>query len=365
MLIGGDEPGVVVYRNPVEADGIDAIDAYSRRLVDALCTVGGPATYANSGLAALLAGSGHAPGWIVLQYNPFSYGTWGFAPALVRDVIRVRRRWPRTRLVLSVHEAWVSACDWRSALMGTYQRAQLQLLLRLIDRVIVVRETLAHELGRPCTHVPVGSNILPVAVAREDARARLGLAGQVVVALFGRRNPSRALTHAHAAIAALASQHGPDGVYVFNLGSDSPIPVVPPGVTIESPGALCDYDLSIRLIASDVLLLPFTDGLSTRRGTLMAGLAHGLPVVGLVGFNTDSVLVDNAQAMVLSPSPDAEAYARATIQLTRDPLAMREVGRAARRLYARNFDWSVIARTVLTVVFGGGESPKSRQGRAS
>ena len=46
----------------------------------------------------------------------------------------------------------------------------------------------------------------------------------------------------------------------------------------------------MHLRASDMLLLPFSDGASTRRTTLMAGLSHALPVVGLQRTETDRVL---------------------------------------------------------------------------
>lgn len=344
--------GVVVYRASHTAGEIDAIDAHSRCLVAALEALGSPTTYQPAGLAAMLA-QGAPPSWTLLQYNPFSYGTWGFAPGLMRDVVTLKRRWPRSRLVISVHEAWVPMRDWRSTLMGGYQRVQLRALLRLAHGVIVAREKLRDELPCACTHIPVGSNVLPTAVTAAEARRRLGLTSRLVVALFGRRHPSRAIGHAEAAIAAIASEHGAERLCVLNLGSDCPTPMVPGGVEVRSPGELSDDDLSLHLRSSDVLLLPFDDGLSTRRGTLMAGLAHGVPVVGMTGFNTDRVLVDNSAAMVLTTNADVDGYARAAARLTRDPARMREIGAAGRELYERSFDWPVIGRSVLAVVLGG------------
>jgi glycosyltransferase involved in cell wall biosynthesis len=345
-----ERPGVVVYLNSSESSEIDAIDAYSRRLVTALKGLGRPTTYQDAGLSAVLASVSNSPRWMLLQYNPFSYGTWGFAPALVRDAIMVKRRWPRSRLVISVHEAWVPIGDWRSALMGGYQRAQLRSLLRLANGVVVAREKLQQELRCSCTHIPVGSNVVPVPVTVDDARHRLDLAGRLVITLFGRRHPSRALSHAEAAIAALASEHGPDRLCILNLGSDCPILAAPAGIEVRSPGLLTDEDLSLHLRASDVLLLPFTDGLSTRRGTLMAGLAHGVPVVGLSGSNTDRVLIENSGAMMMMPNGALDDFACAVVRLTRDPSRMRDIGVAGRELYERTFDWPVIAREVLAVV---------------
>jgi glycosyltransferase involved in cell wall biosynthesis len=340
--------GLVTYRHVRSAS---AIDEYSRHLVRALRDTGIPADYEDGGLEAVLRRAAR-PRWVLLQYNPLSYARWGFAPGLVRDAISLRRRWPRTPLVVTVHEPWVTIRGWRSALMSAYQRVQLRSLLRVADGVIVVRETLVRELGRACTHVPVGSNIVPVKVTRATARARLGIEvdGTLVVALFGTAHESRALDHAEAAIAQLSARRGANRLCVLALGRDSPTPAHPAGVEVRTPGSLASAELSLHLRASDVLLLPFTDGLSTRRTTLMAGLAHGVPVLGLRGVNTDRVLVGDAGAMVMTPCGDHAAYARAAVELTEDPARMRAVGDAGKRLYERSFDWPVVARMTVTAL---------------
>jgi glycosyltransferase involved in cell wall biosynthesis len=342
----------VAYRHDRPAS---AIDEYSRHLVRALREAGIAAGYEDGGLSAVLARAA-PPSWILLQYNPLSYARWGFAPGLVRDAISVRRRWPRTPLVVTVHEAWVPIEDWPSALLGTYQRAQLRSLLRAADGVIVVRETLADELGCACMPIPVGSNIAPIGLAPAAARAELGLGDTLVVALFGTRHPSRALDHAEAAIAALASRRGAGGVCVLNLGRDSPALAVPADVEVRMPGSIAGADVSLHLCASDILLLPFTDGLSTRRTTLMAGLAHGLPVVGLRGVNTDRILIRHADATVMTPCGDPDRYAQAAVELTEDRARLQAIGEAGRRLYERSFDWPVVARMVIAALRGSDRS---------
>jgi glycosyltransferase involved in cell wall biosynthesis len=178
----------------------------------------------------------------------------------------------------------------------------------------------------------------------------LRVSGKLVLALFGTAHPERAWDYAEAAIAALASEHGADGLCVLNLGQCSVIPDVPPNVHVYTPGFLPNDALSLHLRASDVLLLPFTDGLSTRRGTLMAGLAHSLPVLSLQGVNTDRVLVEHTEAMVLTPCGDLDAYVREAVQLARDPARLRAIGEAGRNLYESDFDWPVLARMVLAAL---------------
>jgi glycosyltransferase involved in cell wall biosynthesis len=340
-----DGAGIVVYR---ASAGVDAIDEYSRRLVQALRATGEDTRYVADGLASVRRSTGQPP-WVLLQYNPFGYGRWGVAPGLVRDAIALRRR-TGMPLGVMVHEAWVDMADWRSTVMGAWQRLQLRSLLRFADVVMTSTQALARELGRGAIHVPVATTITPIATTTRSARDRLGLADELVVALLGRANPSRALDYAAAAIAAIAEARGARALTVLNLGADAPPLEVEPAVDVRTPGRLEAGELSLRLSASDVVLLPFTDGVSTRRTTLMAALAHGRPVVGLHGHNTDEVLVDHPEALTLTPVGDPGAFARAAVALASDPDRLDAAGAAGRRLYAEQFDWPVLAQRVLSAL---------------
>jgi glycosyltransferase involved in cell wall biosynthesis len=336
--------GVIAFRARA---GIDSIDQYSRHLVGALEATGVETRYLTTGLSVLPSDSDIA--WVLLEYNPFSYGRAGFAPGLVRDVIRLRRR-ARVPLAVMVHEAWVDIHGAKSAAIGLWQRAQLRGLLRFADRVMTSTEALAREIGDGAVHVPVPANITPVPATPASARDRLGLDGKLAVSLFGRANPSRALRYAEAAIAALADARGPGRLAVLNLGADAPALDVPAGIEVSRPGPLPAEELSLWLSASDIVLLPFVDGVSTRRSTLMAALAHGRPVVGLRGRNTDSILVDASASLALTPVGDLGAFSRATVALSRDPQRMRAMGDEARRMYQSQFDWSVTAQRVASVL---------------
>ncbi|MGO9972721.1 MAG: glycosyltransferase, partial [Solirubrobacteraceae bacterium] len=346
------DTGAVVYRSK---SGVDAIDEYSRRLVQALNALDADAVsacYVGAGIGSM---SGERPAWVLLQYNPFGYGRSGFAPGLVRDVRRLRQS-SHAPLAVMVHEAWVDMTDAKSSLIGLWQRAQLRLLLPLADRTIASTEAIAREIGRGALHMPVASNITPVTASREDTRTELHANGRLVIALFGRANPSRAIDHAEAAIAALASAHGAERLLILNLGVDAPPLHVPADVEVHHPGLLAADELSRRLLASDLVLLPFTDGVSTRRSTMMAAFAHGTPVLGLKGCNTDTVLAQAHNALELTPVGDLAAYAHAAVRLTSDQTRLREIGQAGRALYESRFDWPVMARrfaTELRAIAGG------------
>lgn len=341
--------GVVVFRRTGSAEDVDAIDQYSRHLVEALANRGVGARYEPAGLSPVAAAAAwDRPAWVALQYNPFRYGRAGFAPALGRDALRLKRA--GVPLVVMVHEAWVKMVDPRATLIGAWQRRQLRALVRLADATTTSTEVLAREIGHASVHVPVAANIAPVPATGAQARRLLGLDDVLTVTLFGRAHPSRALDHAEAAIGVLARSHGGEKLAVLNLGADAPRPKVPSGVKVVSPGRQDERALSLGLSASDVVLLPFIDGVSTRRGTLMAALAHGRAVVGLAGENTDSILAAHRDAITLTPVGDRDAFTRAVLNLAVDPDRRRALGDAGRRLYEANFDWPVLAAKVIGVL---------------
>jgi glycosyltransferase involved in cell wall biosynthesis len=343
---------LVVYRR---TQPVDAIDEYSRRLVDAMVRSGRRATYLPDGLS-IARRTDVRPDWILLQYMPFSYARWGLAPGVIRDAIALKRA-TGARFAVMVHECWVPMVTWRTCLMGAYQRAQLRTLLRVADVFAVSMESFLTPFGSRGVAIPVGSNISPTATARDDARQALGVGDELVIALFGTGNAQRVLGHAETALAALVDERGTDEIRVLNLGAGAKPLSVPPGLRVDTPGTLAEDEVSLRLRASDLLLLSFADGISTRRGTLMAGLAHGLPIVGLRGVSTDAVLLRHPEAFVLTPVGDHEAFAKAVLALAGDRERMAATGQAAGALYREQFDWPVIADRMLALLEGARPAP--------
>lgn len=337
--------GLIAYH---KGEGLDAIDEYSRRLVAALADRGDRATYSLSGLPPARTIDDDCS-WVILQYNPFSYGRGGFAPQLLLEMARIRRRLA-VPVGVMVHECWVETHDWRSGLMGVYQQAQLRALSRMATVLMTSTQTIARQIGRGAVHVPVASNITPVDSSHQLARESLWVGDRLVVTLFGRGNPSRALSRAEEAIDAIASCRGPGSVLVFNLGAEAPVLRLDPAIQVVRPGVLGASQLSYFLWASDLMLLPFTDGLSTRRTTLMAALAHGVPVLSQQGPATDDVLVERDDVFTLTPIQEPDAFARRAAELVADPDGLSGKGRIGRHLYLESFDWPHVARRVMSAM---------------
>ncbi len=116
------------------------------------------------------------------------------------------------------------------------------------------------------------------------------------------------------------------------------------GVTplVRWTGFLPPEEVSAWLLSADVALLPYRDGVSFRRGSFMAMLAHGLPVV-----TTEPEVphrdLRHRENVVLVPRGDAQAAADAVAELCRSPELRARISAGAREL-SRLFSWEQIAR---------------------
>jgi glycosyltransferase involved in cell wall biosynthesis len=284
---------------------------------------------------------------VVLQYNPFLYGRWGFAPLLVASLLRVRMSTRRPTLAIMVHEMYVPMRDWRSIIMGVVQRIQLRLLHALSDLVFVSIENWTDTVSgwaprRPTWHLPVGSNLPDCGRERGVARDQLGVDdGTLVLASLGTGHPSRLTDYVVAATNAVALHHAP--VLMLNLGAGAPsLKGLNPAVSVVEPGPLASDDLARLLSAADLFLAPFVDGVSTRRGSVMAALQHALPVVGTEGHLTDACLRESG-ALRLVPAAQIATFANVASSLVQDQTRRVALAAAAGALYQREFDWPVIA----------------------
>jgi glycosyltransferase involved in cell wall biosynthesis len=333
---------------------IDAIRDYTHLLADGLRDEG-----ASAGVS-LLQNSfvpDPPPGTnaLLVNYNPFSWGRWGWAPELPGSLARLRTAPRRPAVTLIVHEPYVPWGGFKQTLMAAWQRTQIAALLRLADLALVSIEPWVPEIqrlagsGTPVHHLPVGSNLPDMRHARQERRARLGIRNDnLVLAFFGGRHPSRLVDHLREAIVA-TSQLG-RRVVVINLGADPPsFRGLSGRAELFTPGPLGPSELARLLSVADLFAAPYIDGASSRRGTIAAALQHGLPTVSTSGALTDPFLIRSG-ALVLVPPGSPADFGEKVADLANDSEARMAIGLRARQLFEERFDWRAIARRVLALL---------------
>lgn len=111
-------------------------------------------------------------------------------------------------------------------------------------------------------------------------------------------------------------------------------------------------DVAADLNACDVLVIPFEDGASLRRGTLMAGLANGCAIVTTKPQRPIHELTDGRDLHYVSPGNPAETT-QAVIELYEQPNLIASLRHNA-RLYGRLFSWESIAERHIERYVGEG-----------
>ncbi len=288
---------------------------------------------------------------LLVQWVPHAYGRRSLNVAFCR---RMRRRARGGDVLdLMIHEPGLGFREGslKQDVAAAAHRLMLAILLSDARRVWVAIPAWVERL-RPWTFgrrdlsvcwLPVPSTI-PVA-EMNGAVSRLKAEGLsrpdgVVVGHFGtysrelRRELQGVLPNLLAALPTMQVQLlGRDSdVFAAQLRSTPGVPVA----RVRASGELSAEDLSCHLQACDLLLQPYPDGASSRRTTLMAALAHGVPVVTTIGRLSETFWTES-DAIAAVPAGDLPAMARAVSELVRAPERRRTLASAARGAYQARF----------------------------
>lgn len=302
------------------------------------------------------------PDWLLVQYNPFGYGRRGLNLHLSHALKALKLAAPRTKQALMTHEGVVPLISLKFAVMYTWQRYQYEVLARAADVMLFSIDPWAERQRKkmprkPIYHLPVGSNIERVEISRAEARTRLGIAeDECVLGVFGTAHVSR-LFHIVRQAAETLQKNGVK-VRVLYVGPHAKaVRESLQGIPLISDGPFPADEVSRRLAAMDIFLATYIDGVSTRRGALMAALDHGLAVVGTRNYNTDAdFLKVDGLALHLVPTSEPEQFCQAVLSLAFNPAERERLGREARVLFQTRYDWPVMARRLIDILGNHGHN---------
>ncbi len=293
--------------------------------------------------------------WLVLQYNPFSWGRRGYCPRVPSTLHRLREGCSRIRLAVMFHETTVPKWPWRFLLMFTWQYPIFRKVCRTADVAFISTARWTPHIRRtapslPIHHLPVGSNIPLCNVSRNAARMELGIdPDTLVLGVFGSAHISRQLDWIAATFVEAKRRHpwrrtmllyvGPEGSAMRHALGDA---------EMVDCGALPAEEVGNRLLAMDAAISPFLDGISTRRGSVMALLQHGIPVATTQLSWTDELFrTALPTGMLVSSAASAKTFAEEAVTWI-DHLPSGGVpDPGAKRFFERNFSWHGIADTMM------------------
>lgn len=233
---------------------------------------------------------------------------------------------------------------------------------RVCDRVIATNDgDLAHfaQFTGKLISIPIGSNVRAHFLTPAERRARRALRGygedDLVVGYFGFVNPSKGGLNLIKTLERLRDDEptaqllmigeqvhagSPDDkMYWEEVQQYMHAQGLADRVTVT--GFQPDPEVSADLAACDVLFLPYLDGASLRRGTLMAGLAHGCAIVTTAPTLPTPQLVDGRDVLFV-PQGELEAAAAAIRRVAHDPVLRAKLRQNALAT-SKIFSWETIA----------------------
>ena len=289
---------------------------------------------------------------IHLQYTPDLYGrrsSFALTPTMSRFLPR------RAPVVVTFHtliggDLWSRVMAPWLLLTGDRSISANEEVSDLIHRHLPILESRVTEIG-------IGSNIRVGAASRDavrrSERARLGLPDHApVLAHFGLVYPGKGLETVLLALPAILREHPLARLVVVGdtRPEDRPYRDGLQRLAREKEvahavvwtGRASGEAVSSLLGAADLFVVPYDAGGTIRRGSLMAGLVHGLPVVTTASPVPSSPLRDGAN-VVLVPPGDADALAKRVCALlaSDDERARLRAGAMA---LAEQFSWPAIAQ---------------------
>jgi glycosyltransferase involved in cell wall biosynthesis len=265
---------------------------------------------------------------LLVQYSPPAFGFKGMNVGF--GLWLASRR--RDAVWVMFHEV---ACPvsrtrgWKHNVMGSVSWLNAALLARRADEVFVsipAWADLVRRVGRrgPITWLPIPSNIPDRVDQEQTTRLRAELLEpnmQWTVGHFGTFGENavpllqpvcRGLLERLRTVRLLLLGRGASG-FAATLTADCP----EASAQVTAAESLSGDEVACRLAACDLLLQPYTDGLSSRRTTLMAGLALGRPIVSNQGFLSEPLWRDRG-AVLLTPTPEPAALLDLTLRAVAD-----------------------------------------------
>ena len=215
--------------------------------------------------------------------------------------------------------------------------------------------------------IPIGSNIHcqpPQDYDRVRQRALWGADPETwLLAYFGFLNPGKGGEVLMRALAGLVRAGKPARLLMVGgkIGSSDPtnqaylahveqlIDDLGIADRVQWTGFTANDQVSANLLAADCAVLPYREGASLRHGSLMAALAHGLPIVSTQppesayeAAGAFPLLCDGESALLVPPD-DPAAAADAVTRLMSDDALRTRLAEGALAL-SHHFDWGTIAQ---------------------
>jgi len=287
--------------------------------------------------------------WILVQYTALAWSERGFPLRFLRVLRALRNAGARPAMVY--HDPLPFSGS--RTIDRLRQRAQVHVMseaLRASDLAIVTipisKIPWIGERATPTSFIPVGAN-LP-APERAWSRRQEDAARVPTVAVYGITGGQGGiwdLAKISEAVHVIAAGLKKIRIVVLGRNSERAAKALTSfaenaGVEVRALGILPAAEVVQRLGDSDVLLF-VRAGISSRRGSAIAGIACGLPIIAFEGPETASPITE--AGVVLADPTNQRGLGEALLKVLTDAEYRAALAERSRRAQQEHFSWKAIA----------------------
>src|SRR5579864_1951596 len=297
--------------------------------------------------------------WILFQYTALMWSRRGFPVGALATLWILKLHGTKTCVVF--HDIrYDQARGWKQRVRVAFQYRTMRLALRWAVRcVLTVPAAQVPWLPKnsaKAAFVPVGSNF-PGTGRQEGKRGDADLHGVPIVAVFGftggaqARKESEDISYVARYVISKTSSLQLLIIGRGSLEAESSLrrDLDGSGVQVSVLGVLPPEQIRGSLATADVLLC-IRGHISSRRGSAIAGIACGLPIVGYRGEETAFPITE--AGVLLVESGDREGVAEALCRVLSDGKLREELQRRSLDAEKKYFSWDAITTQFVRVLTG-------------
>lgn len=290
--------------------------------------------------------------WVLVQYTALAWSRRGFPLRFAWIVGRLKRAGVRILIVFHDPEGF-GGHRWRDRLRRHVQLAMMRRAARLADKIVSTvsadRVPWMQDLAilSKTLSLPVGSN-LPVA----QRQTRQSSTRAPIIVVFGFTKIATETAMIASVLTGASEEVGPLHLTVFGRGAKLAGTLLRPllagsRVELEDLGILEPQRAGNLLANADVQLF-IRSGLSSRRGSGIAGIVNGLPIVGF--FNEETAFPITEAGVRLVPVGDQEGLIRELTLVLKDRALRESLRKRNLEVAERYLSWDCIADAYLSVL---------------
>ncbi len=293
---------------------------------------------------------------MLVQYTALAWSRKGFPTRALRLITLLKKRGVRCAVVF--HDAGdYRGPRWRDRLRRRVQLFVMRECLRLSDLGIltVPREKLSWvpAKAKNVVFIPVGANLpAPEKAWTQNRHSAIGRVPTVAVfTITGGAPGEREVRWISEAMSYAAGKVGRLRLILLGRNSEAGEKVRESlkgeNVEVDIRGLLPAEEVVRTLGDADVMLFVRAP-ISSRRGSALAGIACGLPVVGREGAETGLPVTE--AGVVLLPEESTSDYGAALVRVLSDESYRASLAGRSRNAQERYFSWTAISRKYAQVL---------------